>query len=58
MACSNCIMVCPYNKPRGIIHDLSRAIIRRTNRFNRWLVRADDLFGYGKPLPSEQFWNP
>jgi epoxyqueuosine reductase len=58
MACSNCIMVCPYNKPRGIIHDLSRAIIRRTHLFNRWLLWADDLCGYGKPLPSERFWNP
>jgi reductive dehalogenase len=55
--CANCIRVCPFNKPKGIIHDFSRAIIRKTHLFNRWLLWADDLLGYDKPFPSERFWD-
>jgi reductive dehalogenase len=55
--CANCIRVCPFNKPKGIIHDMTRGIIRRTTLFNRFLLWMDDLFGYEKPIHPEKFWN-
>lgn len=55
--CANCIRVCPFNKPKGIIHDISRALIRKTTIFNRFLLWMDDIFGYDKLLPSEKFWD-
>ena len=54
--CANCIRVCPFNKPSGVIHDLSRAIIRKTPLLNRFLLRIDDILGYDKPFPVEKFW--
>lgn len=54
--CANCIRVCPFNKPSGVIHDLSRAIIRKTPLFNRFLLRIDDILGYDKPFSVEKFW--
>lgn len=54
--CANCIRVCPFNKPSGVIHDLSRAIIRKTSLLNRFLLRIDDILGYDKPFPVEKFW--
>lgn len=54
--CANCIRVCPFNKPSGMIHDLSRAIIRKTPLLNRFLLRIDDILGYDKPFPAKRFW--
>jgi len=56
MSCSNCIRVCPFNKPPGVIHDVSRAIIKRTRLFNRGLIWIDDIMGYDKPYPASRFW--
>ena len=55
--CNNCVMCCPFNKPPGSLHDLTRAVIRRTTAFNRFFLWLDDLFGYGKPLRNKDFWN-
>jgi epoxyqueuosine reductase len=55
--CANCIRVCPFNKPKGVIHDMSRALIRKTTIFNKLLLWIDDILGYDKPLPSERFWD-
>ena len=55
--CANCIRVCPFNKPKGIIHDISRALIRKTTIFNKLLLWIDDVLGYDKRLPSERFWD-
>jgi reductive dehalogenase len=55
--CGNCIRVCPFNKPKGIIHDISKAMIRKTALFNRFLIWIDDILGYDKPLPPERFWD-
>jgi reductive dehalogenase len=56
MDCTDCIRVCPFNKPPGVLHDIARAIIRKTTLFNRALVSMDDRFGYGRRLPAKQFW--
>jgi reductive dehalogenase len=54
--CGLCIQNCPYNKPRGASHWLVKSVISTLPILNRAIVRADDLLGYGKPLPSKQFW--
>jgi reductive dehalogenase len=56
MDCTNCIRVCPFNKPPGISHDAARAIIRKTPLFNNFFVWLDSLFAYDKPYPSQRFW--
>lgn len=56
MDCATCIRVCPYNKPLGLLHDSVRAISRRTTHFNRLFIRMDDLMGYGKLKPADEFW--
>jgi epoxyqueuosine reductase QueG len=55
--CGICLPVCPWNKPRGILHSLVRAVIKKTALFNRLLVAADKFFGYGKPMDPEKWWN-
>lgn len=57
MSCANCIRVCPFNKPSGILHEISRVLIRKTSRFNRFLVWIDDALGYHKALPAQRFWD-
>jgi len=55
--CGICLPVCPWNKPRGILHSLVRAVIKKTSFFNRFFVAADKFFGYGKPMDPEKWWN-
>lgn len=55
--CSLCLHVCPWNKPPGPVHTLVRSLVRRTPRFNRFLVAADKLFGYGRPMDPERWWS-
>ena len=57
MDCTDCIRVCPFNKPPGVLHDLTRAVIRKTTLFNRLFVWMDDLFRYDRRLPAEKFWD-
>jgi len=58
MDCNNCVNVCPFNKPPGIIHDAARSIIQRMPIFNRLLVLFDELLGYGRPIHinEKNFW--
>lgn len=55
--CANCVRVCPFNKPPGTIHEVTRAMIRKTTLFNRLFIWIDDILGYDKPFPSEKFWD-
>ena len=56
--CANCIRVCPFNKPDGKIHDISRFLVRKKESlFNRFLIWIDDILGYGKPLSPGDFWD-
>ncbi len=57
MDCTNCIRVCPFNKPPGWIHELARAVIRRTSLFNRSLTWLDDIMGYDRPRDARIFWD-
>lgn len=55
--CGICLPVCPWNKPKGLLHSFVRFIIKRTSLLNRFFVAADKFFGYGKPLDPEKWWN-
>jgi epoxyqueuosine reductase len=55
--CTQCLRICPFNKPPGRIHDLTRLLIRKAPLFNKWFVRLDEVFGYQKLLPTGEFWN-
>lgn len=56
MDCTICIRVCPFNKPRGLLHDVVRGTIRRFPILHPLIVRMDDLLGYGKKTAAESFW--
>ena len=56
--CANCIRVCPYNKPQGLLHAFVRGILKRSSLFDRAILKGDDLMGYGNQIlhetPSEK----
>jgi len=54
--CSNCIRVCPFNKPSGWLHEAVRWGAKNTRWLDSLFVKADDLLGYGRRGKAEQFW--
>lgn len=54
--CSACISSCPYNKPNTFFHRSVRRLADYARFADPLLVKADDLFGYGKPLKPLKFW--
>ncbi len=46
--CSNCIRVCPFNKPSGKFHDMVKWGVNNTRRLNQLFLWGDDFIGYGK----------
>jgi reductive dehalogenase len=56
-SCSNCIRVCPFNKPSGLLHTLVKWGVRHTGWLHSLFLWGDDLFGYGKQIKAEQFWD-
>ena len=56
--CNNCVMVCPFNKPAGYLHNTVRYIIRKFPLFNRLIVWMDDFLRYGKSIHASRknFW--
>ena len=57
MDCSVCIRVCPYNKPRGILHDIVPAVSRRSATLNAFFIWLDDVLGYGQQKSGRDFWS-
>ncbi len=55
--CVNCIRVCPFNKPKGLLHSTVKRMVDHMPQLNRPMKWADDLFGYGKRLDAETFWD-
>lgn len=54
--CTNCIRVCPFNKPYGMLHALVRWGVRNMPWANDLFIKADDLFGYHKQLRPNDYW--
>jgi len=50
--CSNCIRVCPFNKPPGPFHDMIKWGINHERRLNQLFLWGDDVMGYGKKKDS------
>ena len=55
--CANCIRVCPFNKPEGLLHSTVKWMVEHMPQFNRPIKWADDLIGYGRKLDAADFWN-
>ena len=55
-ACGNCIRVCPWNKPPGLLHDFVRWLVRKSPWFHKPMLWGDDIFGYDKKISTEKFW--
>jgi reductive dehalogenase len=54
--CSNCIRVCPFNKPPGKLHDMVRWGINHTRWLDRLFLWGDDVMGYGKRKNAKYYW--
>lgn len=54
--CGTCIKVCPWNKPDTKFHRSVNWTIRNFPISRRIAIKADDLFGYGKPKPEWKWW--
>lgn len=52
-SCANCIRVCSFNKPKGILHDVTRKIICNTALFDHFLIWMDKVCGYGRQVLDE-----
>ena len=55
-ACGRCIKVCPWNKPQGRTHDLVRWMVRRTPALDKFIVKMDDIWGYGRADRRFKWW--
>ena len=47
-ACGRCIKVCPWNKPEGWTHDIVRWMVKQAPFLDNFIVKMDDVWGYGK----------
>jgi epoxyqueuosine reductase len=56
-SCANCIRVCPFNKPEGWLHSCVKWGVKHTRWLDSLFVLGDDIFGYGKQIKTEDFWN-
>ena len=54
--CGTCIKVCPWNKPHTPLHRAVNWTVRHIPACRSLAVKADDLFGYGKPDPERKWW--
>ncbi len=55
-SCGRCIKVCPWNKPRGLSHDMVRWMVNNTPFMNSAIIRMDSVMGYGKPDQRDKWW--
>ncbi len=56
VSCSSCLRVCPFNKPSNQLHRLARWSVRNARWLDPFLLRMDDLLGYGRRRRSEPSW--
>jgi len=55
-SCGRCIKVCPWNKPEGWTHDLVRWMVKQTPFLDGFLVKMDNVWGYGKRDKRHKWW--
>ena len=55
-ACGRCIKVCPWNKPEGWTHDLVRWMVKHAPFLDSFIVKMDDVWGYGKADIRYKWW--
>jgi reductive dehalogenase len=55
--CSNCIRSCPYNKPDNLLHKLVVFVTKFVPWFNRFVVKIDDLLGFGRQRHPRTVWS-
>ncbi len=55
-SCGRCIKVCPWNKPEGWTHDLVRWMVKHTPLLDGFLVKMDNVWGYGKRDKKYKWW--
>ncbi|MBW1802878.1 MAG: reductive dehalogenase [Deltaproteobacteria bacterium] len=55
--CTTCIASCPYNKPDTRFHRTVRWFADHVRWADRFYVKMDDVFGYGKPGDPAEFWD-
>ncbi len=55
--CGTCIRVCAFNKSRNWFHNATRWTIKNLPVLDSAVVKADDLFGYGKQKRASDWWN-
>jgi reductive dehalogenase len=55
-ACGRCIKVCPWNKPKGWPHDLIRWMVQHAPFWDKFIIKMDDVWGYGKQDTRYKWW--
>ena len=55
-SCGRCIKVCPWNKPRGWLHDRVRWMVKHISWLDQFLIKMDDVWGYGKQDRRDKWW--
>jgi len=54
--CANCIRVCPFNKPQGLLHDFVRWHIKHIPWMDWFIVKLDNILDYGKQMKVDKYW--
>lgn len=54
--CGTCIRVCPFNKPANTFHRMVKWKIKHFPVLNPLFIKADGIFGYGRPARPADFW--
>ncbi len=54
--CGRCIKVCPWNKPKGRVHDVVRWMVQHTPWLDKSLIKMNDVLGYGKQDTRNKWW--
>ncbi|UCE14792.1 MAG: reductive dehalogenase [Candidatus Heimdallarchaeota archaeon] len=61
--CSNCIRVCPFNKPTGFFHNMARFFIKHFHFLDKLWIQLDNFmalfpwWSYGKKRDPDKFWS-